>query len=177
MWEENVDYKKAELTKITKLFSNQIATRGSAQHPQQRGGAPHGPPAPTGPDRHQLGDHRRREHTAADHRGQFTETMTGHRFLLVAIHVFFSCILMQSVWVVYIIVTLFLYYWWCSWMNSITWYCFMCSCLSVCNQDINNSLFCIEQRNNSLASVCWNGVSTRKNVSTRRNLKSECSEL
>lgn len=59
------------------LFPNQIATGESARHPQQRGGASHGPPAPPGPGRHQHGDHGCGQRPAADHRGQLTETMIG----------------------------------------------------------------------------------------------------
>lgn len=57
------------------LFPNQIATGESARHPQQRSGASHGPPAPSGPGRHQHGDHGCGQRPAADHRGQLTQTM------------------------------------------------------------------------------------------------------
>lgn len=77
-----------------KLFSNQILTGEPAWHPQQRGGASHGPPSPAGPGWHQSGDHRRRQHPAADHRGQLTETMIStmtkpNGFLLAKIDMFF----------------------------------------------------------------------------------------
>ena len=80
-----------------KLFSRQIGGGESAWHPEQRGGASHGPPAPTGPGWHQSGDHRCRPHPAADHRGQLTETMIStavniQQFL----DTFFLCSSMQT---------------------------------------------------------------------------------
>lgn len=54
----------------------QIRPGESAWHQEQRGDSPHSPAASAGPGWHQHGDHRRRQHPAADHRGQLTETMT-----------------------------------------------------------------------------------------------------